>query len=247
MSHSEPYTLLGYDPSTTDWDFLVPALMSDESITGSSDNPTVLQPPIIGFLALVRTFGCMQGLLSEQGLHSAFRPSLNLLSRTRLHDTFTALSCVLADVVPQLSFSAIMSAERDNDEANSNTRREHHFDIMRSNIHITKLYLQSWVLDRYLSQPSFAEHNQQDLQAYRQEITMQALQVLRFCSQNTLESHGESMVIKIRGIATNLLVQERSQYDDEVGNGEKDANEYVMASFLEILTSLDYAHRLNVA
>lgn len=93
------------------------------------------------------------------------------------------------------------------------------------------------------------------MRSYRQEITKQALQVLTFCSQSTLESHGESMVIKIREIAATLLEQAQEQVatlpigSDEIwtqrGDGIEetmDGQNFIMASFLQILANLDYAN-----
>lgn len=78
--------------------------------------------------------------------------------------------------------------------------------------------------------------------------------MLNFCSRTTLENHGESMVIKIREIATSLLEEGVDEHmeDREQGlerQGEKGieertgSQEHLMESFLGILVSLDYANR----
>lgn len=87
--------------------------------------------------------------------------------------------------------------------ADETLEKFHQFEIMKANIHITKLYLQSWILDRYLlamNQSTGSKMGSEELRyrelwkSWQEDIARQALQVLTFCSQSTLESHGGSMV-----------------------------------------------------
>jgi len=267
ISHPEPYTLLGETPSLTDWDFLLPLSISDDELgsTSRSSGGATATPSIAGFVTLVKVFHCLRGLLSVYVTNPFLQTrsqtqQSHFLSPASLLATFNALSTVLDDIPSELN---IIEPQRSLD---LQTRESNHFNIMKSNIYITKLYLQCWILDRYLSilppvtspqSPTSTRSEAQRLRSYRQDITRQALQVLKFCSQNTLESHGESMVIKIREIATSLLEQEQEHrgpqtpadaQDGNLGirNGEDEAaggDDYVMASFLHILAALDYAHR----
>ncbi|KAK0112942.1 hypothetical protein ONS95_014660 [Cadophora gregata] len=270
ISHPEPYTLIGEIPSSADWDFLLPISVSDNELGTASLNAleVTTTPSIAGFVTLVRVFRCLRGLLSVHVTNTFFQPNSqtqqsHFLSPASLLATFTALSSALDDIPPELN---ILEFQRHPDQQ---TRESNHFNIMKSNIYITKLYLQCWILDRYLSilppvtspqSPTSTRSEAQRLRSYRQDITRQALQVLKFSSQNTLESHGESMVIKIREIATSLLEQEqenagsqttvdgqdgdlRSETDESGAGG---GNDCVMASFLHILAALDYAHRQAV-
>lgn len=267
MSHAVPYTLLGESPSSTDWEFLLPVSISDEELSPTSNTyiDRTKTPVIAGFVTLVKVFLCMRDLLSAH-LANPFDPRAahhnQFLSPTSLLSTFSALSSVLDDIPSELN---ILETQTQPDQQ---ARTTNHFNIMKSNIYITKLYLQCWILDRYLSllppivlpqSPSSTLSEAQRLRSYRQDITRQALQVLNFCSQSTLESHGESMVVKIREIATSLLEQEQEQYgirietlseerSDELrskimGEDTASGQDYVMASFLHILAVLDYAHR----
>ncbi|PVH84989.1 hypothetical protein DL98DRAFT_62467 [Cadophora sp. DSE1049] len=269
MSHPEPYTLLGEPPSSTDWDFLLPLSISDHELGSASGSviEATSTPSIAGFVTLVKVFHCLRGLLSVHVANPFLHPNSqtqqgHFLSPASLLATFNALSSILDDIPPELD---ILEPQRQPDQQ---TRESNHFNIMKSNIYITKLYLQCWILDRYLSilppvispqSPTSSRSEAQRLRSYRQDITRQALQVLKFCSQNTLESHGESMVTKIREIATILLEQEQEhsgpqtpidgQNDDVGGKDESEVaggDDYVMASFLHILAALDYAHRQAV-
>ncbi|KAG4442812.1 hypothetical protein IFR05_001693 [Cadophora sp. M221] len=270
MSHRELYTLLGESPTSTDWDFLLPLSISDDELSsGSRSSPNTAPTPVItGFVTLVKVFFCLRGLLTAHVSNPFIQPNPRIqqgqfLSPVSLLSAFSDLSSVLDDIPPELN---ILEFQRQPDQQ---TRESNHFNIMKSNIYITKLYLQCWILDRYLSilppavspqSPTSTRSEAQRLRSYRQDITCQALQVLKFCSQTTLESHGESMVIKIREIATSLLEQEQEHsgpqtpsdgYSDDLGSRKDDdeaasANKYVMASFLHILAALDYAHRQAV-
>lgn len=265
MSHPEPYTLLGEVPTSSDWEFLVPRSVSDENLShpsiilGTSSDRTTT-PIIVGFIQLVKVFLCMRNLLSK---NSTMQPKEELITKSSLLATFSALSAVLDDIPSQLD---ILQLQPYNDQ--QTTTITNHVNIMTSNIYITRLYLQCWILDRYLcllpleapaQSPSSTLSEAQRIREYRQDITRQALRVLKFCSQSTLESHGESMVIKIREIATSLLEQEQQQLGNSIeesfdngcdssepgiGSVESvDGQEHVMASFLHILAALDYAHR----
>lgn len=59
--------------------------------------------------------------------------------------------------------------------------------------------------------------------------------MLNYCSQNKLESHGESIVIKIREIATSLLEQGQEQEQSGavrqecvIGSTSSDGNEEIL-------------------
>lgn len=142
MSHAEPYTLLGESPSSIEWEFLFPLAVSDEIlIEDTSHAPdTMAAPVIVGFVTLVKVFHCVLGLLSAYS-SNPFAPQTSqphqdqFLSPASLLRTFNAVSSVLDDIPPELSIHQTQNPQQ------QSTTATHHFNIMKSNIHITKLYL----------------------------------------------------------------------------------------------------------
>lgn len=149
------------------------------------------------------------------------------------------------------------------------------FDIMRANIHITAIYIQSTILETCLSKidQKKAEQNQlphpaaltpgshsspsKDLPAtpdvstreqlweLREAIARELLDVVRSNSSWTLESNGLSMITKIREIASTLL-ERGGESPGPQSDAEKRSREYI-SQFVEILADLDYAPRAHVA
>lgn len=230
ITHPNPHTPLGQDPLSTDWDSLLPLAIGDENLTSDVD-PAVESleartPMISGFIYLVKVFLCMLGLASSSATHQvtsspAASPSasaISMISRAGplpvlggldfrspqiLFQTMEKLEMVLTDIPDDLNILR---------PADSTMERFHQFEIMKANIHITKLYLQSWILDRYLLAMDQTTNSKMvpeelpgvDMLRYREmwkswqeDIARQALQVLTYCSQSTLESHGGSMVINV--------------------------------------------------
>ena len=85
------------------------------------------------------------------------------------------------------------------------------FEIMKANIHITKLYLQSVILEccsNVSREPTSPQHpghtiTESETSAYsdeqresREYICRQLLSIMNFCPVETLESHGTSIVNK---------------------------------------------------
>lgn len=76
-----------------------------------------------------------------------------------------------------------------------------HFEIMKVNIHITKLYLQSVILERFATnmagESSMATDiilTNEDVWKAREDICRQLLNILESATVETLETHGTSMV-----------------------------------------------------
>jgi hypothetical protein len=76
-----------------------------------------------------------------------------------------------------------------------------HFEIMKVNIHITKLYLQSVILERFatnMAGDSLTATDiiltDEDVWKAREDICRQLLSILESATVETLETHGTSMV-----------------------------------------------------
>lgn len=168
-----PQTGLSYDPNHTDWEFLLPLELSDEELTSTADgrgNPSARdRPPMIsGFVGLIKVFACVVDILgalfpgapqryslssstlaasiflgedaerSSAGLPGA--PLLDHFSRlvARLHGVISGLPDELKPVC------AGRSPPGAGEPAS-------HFAIMRTNIHVTSLYIQAMVLEMCLN------------------------------------------------------------------------------------------------
>ncbi|RDW95118.1 hypothetical protein BP5796_00881 [Coleophoma crateriformis] len=265
LSHRNPHTTLAQDPVLTDWEFLMPLEVEDEHLQpGSMIAPTIPQnaptPVISGFVILIKVFSCLLDLVaaprkvaySRLATQSTF-PNLDtvsspqsgsaasqnlgetMLSEDTLLRTMQSLENVLSDIPEDLKLFSPM---------NTSSTRAQQFEIMKANIHITKLYLQSWILDRCPIPPSGRPGSRSGLSPpeneqwniSREEIARQLLQVINICSQSTLESHGTSMVVKIREIAATLL--DREPPSQAVLDITQPSQHYI-ARFLDILAALD--------
>ncbi|KAJ4303389.1 hypothetical protein N0V90_002282 [Kalmusia sp. IMI 367209] len=149
-----------------------------------------------------------------------------------------------SDVIPSASPSASSCAS---------SSRENQFNIMKANIHITSLYIQSTILEACSNAFTHAQGNiatspsdagsspgytpRTQVWVFRKSIAKELLEVLKFCSSRSLEANGQSVVVKIREIAATLL-----DSDDELESSseqEEDSRQYV-AQFANILADIDH-------
>lgn len=199
-------------------------------------------PLVSGFIALVRVFLCVVDLLSNGFPGSppqAYAMTSGTLHPQLYPSNSTDDACVSAGNAPSKSTTSLSALLRiirklqrtQEDLPNalkiSNVDRQtlasptypnmspemtHQFDIMRANIHITSLYLQSCIIeacsdafanpqanslstspsDEAASSPSSTPRTQ--LWAFRKSLARELLEVLNFCSTRTLEANGSSMV-----------------------------------------------------
>ena len=172
-----PQTGLSYHPSHTDWEFLLPLEVSDEELAFMTDNsgiPTSRQPPMIsGFIALIKVFACVVDILDILFPGTPQRYSLSSISlaaslfcaedaewpvipgpsRNPLLDHFyrlvTRLHGVINGLPDELKPSYTHRPSSGGDYSISGGPSAH-FAIMRTNIHVTSLYIQAMVLEMCL-------------------------------------------------------------------------------------------------
>ncbi|KAH8669750.1 hypothetical protein BGZ60DRAFT_40262 [Tricladium varicosporioides] len=268
LSHITPYTLLGQDPSLTDWEFLIPLELDDDDLVLSKGQsrkgePT-LTPLIAGFIALVKVFLCVLNLITDESKNQLPNspsvsqlgvepvPTLNntglgrqVTNHVNKQSIMSNLSNIINDLPPSLR--DLSPPQHSHNESETTYTRQ--FQIMKANIHITRLYLQSSILESFTSSPAPTSSSSLDpgtpskganqLWQSREDICRQLLEVLNYCPLQTLESNGSSMIVKIREIAATLLDNEDDDgvYISEVAERSK---RYVQ-SFVEILAELDIA------
>lgn len=224
-----------------DWDFMLPIDMSDNDLAsgGRFQADTVVddsrRPIVSGFIALINTFLCIfdtpfQDLRGHGSAQSASLSSRSLFpglktpaeydvllgQRKRLLDTITKLQKVLEELPDELKMPS-----RHSSPASRNATRDEspvyasQYAIMRVNIHVTSLYLQSTLLDiclgmsaestesasatvavcpgspRYPRALEASDHR--ELWHLRETITTELLHVLESSTIKTLEANGLSM------------------------------------------------------
>lgn len=130
---------------------------------------------------------------------------------------------------------------------------DNQFNIMKVNIHIPNLYIQSTILeacsstfmqsdDQLAASPSEAGSSpdaasRTQIWVYRKSIAKELLDVLNFCSSRSLEANGQSVILKIREIAATLLNNDDASEDSS--EQEQESRRYV-ARFASILASMDH-------
>lgn len=207
----------------------MPLEVEDEYLQlGSLLNPIIPQntstPVISGFVILIKVFSCLLDLVAsprkvaysrhatkptcpeldiapspQSGSATSTNLGGTILSEDILLRTMWDLENVLSELPEDLKLFSPM---------NTSSARAQQFEIMKANIHITKLYLQSWILDRCPtpspdqpgSRSGLSPQENEQWIISREEIARQLLQVINICSQSTLESHGSSMVFQLRAI-----------------------------------------------
>jgi hypothetical protein len=205
----------------------------------STDGPL---PLISGFVALIKVFLCVVDVLSHgfpgsppqayamtsggprpliypenplDGTHPPERsaPSKSSISLSALLSIIRNLQTTLEELPNELKISSLdTELQSPNQYSYMSPKVTHQFDIMRANIHITSLYIQSTILeacstafanpqanafdtspgDETRSSPSSVSRTQ--LWLFRKSIARELLEVLNFCSTRTLEANGSSIV-----------------------------------------------------
>lgn len=230
-----PHTGLSFDPLRTDWQFMFPQELDDDDIL----NPVALVtgtrvysglPLISGFVALIRVYLCIVDLLSY-GLPGLYPPAHATSFSSIRAPLYPGQSPGSTMADPTLSLNTLlrivkkvqMALEQLPAELSISTPpqspvmrspdielRENQFNIMKANIHITSLYIQSTILEscssaftksngdlagsplEYGSSPAAPPQTQ--IWVYRKSIAEELLEVLNFCSSTSLEANGQSVV-----------------------------------------------------
>ncbi|KAF2644815.1 hypothetical protein P280DRAFT_443859 [Massarina eburnea CBS 473.64] len=245
-------------------------------------------PVISGFVALVKVFLCVVDLLSDgfpgsppqayamtlgtlrtqtcpnnpvDGILNTpgIAPTKSTISLSALLRIIRKLQTTLEELPPVLRISSLDPQLQSNHTHPSMTSElTNQFDIMRANIHITSLYIQSSILEACSNaftnpqsdscsvspgaEPSSPGHTPRtQLWVFRKSIARELLEVLRFCSSRTLEANGSSMIVKIREIAATLL-----DSDLEVKSDREEQSRQYVAQFADILANLDYMGQATI-
>ncbi|KAE9370012.1 hypothetical protein N431DRAFT_468098 [Stipitochalara longipes BDJ] len=277
LTHISLCAQLGQDPILYDWEFLLPAEVSDEELEQRIQSSPATAPItgtrislISGFIALIKVFLCVGQLISNSAPLSFAHPNpswtTNILDQLRLNPPYIphgpAKECLdidslrqmlrnLANVLNDLPQELQITANRPPDLSTNCIQ----YNIMKANIHVTRLFFQSTILERcstvfydssgleenleiiFLSQEQIAKI---ELWKARDMIATELLDVLNHCTRDSLEANGASVVIKIRSIASTLLGR-----DDEriIGSDIAQRAEHYLQNFIEVLSVLDYSHR----
>lgn len=270
-----PHVGVSYLPHSADWDYITPLALDDDqlddSTTGSADKGqlgTERQTPCIaGFVALIQVFLCCVEFYShglpgsiaqsynsatvpqDSGLRRATSPEASSPGLGRhhqrldmVHRMFRTLNRVIEALPKELG---LPTATSDDGPPKMDGRSASQFGIMRANIHITSLYLQSNILETFQSslRADASQSDDEDTRVssqifrFRQSIARELLNIIEYCPLETLEPNGASMVIKIREIASSLLEHDNAE------DGGGDLNGADVKRFIDILTGLDWGAR----
>ncbi|KIV98806.1 uncharacterized protein PV09_09456 [Verruconis gallopava] len=275
ISSIVPHTGLSYLPRSTDWDFIIPRALHDDELTDhdelADEQSRRLRlsalPPIVGFVALIKVFRCCADLFSfgvPGSINQAYSMASGPFDRQLFpsspdsgqvaHSPSKGLAAIfqvfqrLSEILNSLPDELKLPSHKENVSQTFSDIPDQ-FEIMRANIHITSLYLQSTILETFASTNSSAN---QSLQAdvsdeasrvrtkiwrFRESIAQELLQVLESCTPWTLEANGASMIIKVREIASTLLD------DEDLIENEADSTREYITKFVEILSNLDFGAR----
>jgi len=182
-------------------------------------------PVISGFVSLVKVFLCVLGIITQRPSNrpQISPPPLAFDERSFLSERFASSPPALRsggfeehhithDVFQEMMdnlnrvVNDIPGVLRDLTPGNPSSLSSRPFDIMKANIHITKLYLQSVILERcstLFQEPtspgvsvSGYEYisSSDELWRSREDICRQLLSILNIYPVETLEFHGTSMV-----------------------------------------------------
>lgn len=282
MSFIIPHTGLSHDPQHTDWEFLLPLDVSDEELLSEAPRSSGTTPLISGFVALIKVFLCIVDLLDKSfpgppsyfGLspgalaarllpvHSSdkekLQPHPDMPHLDSLFQMMTRLDATLGDLPQPLSLPRRDRPSPPGLPIEELSQIDTQFGIMRANIHITGIYLQSMILEmclnelqnktRSISSPSSPYENTINAQLWhmKESVARELLDILSLSSAPVLESNGLSMIKKIREIAATFLVQGASPGClDGLSDMERRSREY-LGRFVEILADLDYMHKTPV-
>lgn len=243
--------------------------VSDEDLEHQTvRSPTISRssvPVIAGFIALIKVFLCIGQLISNSTSLSFHHPNpswtTNIIDQLRLNPPYIphgpAKECLDIDSLRQMlrNLANVLSdLPSELQIANKDWSTNVHFNIMQANVHVTRLFFQSTILERcstvfydslslddnpeniFLSQEQVAKI---ELWKARDLIATELLEVLNHCTRESLEANGPSVVVKIRSIASTLLGR-----DDEriIGSDIAQRAENYLQNFIEVLSVLDYSH-----
>ncbi|KAH8900773.1 hypothetical protein GQ53DRAFT_130763 [Thozetella sp. PMI_491] len=268
------------------------SLKDDGNGSGNSANDGRIL--MIGFVGLIKIFVCLWDLVSGEGTNPILGPypfrhvmppshqqpfptdkvmveddktsnRAAMSSLTIVLQVMRRMNQTIIDLPPELQFPA---QERQHIASPS----DHQFDIMRTTLHITSIYLQSTVLEICLSSqaprlskeigsPSYSQPANQypadaanrstqalftapDMLKLRETIAEELLRILRYTSVYTLERNGLSLMHQIRKVAATLLDREDGR---EILSDMGERSRLYLRQFAEILANLDHSFSLTVS
>lgn len=279
---------------TMDAQGLPHTLQSSLSSVGKGDKRPI--PIILGFISLIRVFLLASKVLKPvfigtsseydltsgdsvlpesrkknvQGVSSSQQTKLDALSWIMKELQMWAQDLPEELKIPsKTSLENIMEKEDCASYEGKSHSRSFQFQIMRANIHVARLHIQSTILEMCLSSfqisskstsshyPSVSQDSRTAVNTavsntidpsvhtmmweLRVNLAKDLLHVVKSFSTATLEANGNSMIIKIRQVAGTLTESESWDNSDEKLVWMKEQNKHYVAQFVEILTSLDQA------
>lgn len=171
------------------------------------------------------TSGSLRSMVySQNPIEHRYQSSLTIHASTvslrSLLRIIKRLQSVLDELPDQLKISTLDPQYRSpNATLVGNDIVSYQFDIMRANIHITSLYIQSTILESCSSaftrssvdvlagspedesDISPGQPPRTQLWTFRESIARELLEVLNFCSTKALEANGSSMVSHLRTVS----------------------------------------------
>ncbi|KAL1305440.1 hypothetical protein AAFC00_002322 [Neodothiora populina] len=250
---------------TVDAELLMPLDVDDEFIFPHEvpAQPPGRTPLVAGFNALTLINNCLVSIIKD--------PALPLLSCTDANSSHrTALGqCACGRLIQKASISSLVQARLQktrhvldhlppelrlwpsHDQPNaalavSDPILYAQYESMKANIHVTHLWVQSLLLERFISTTPISQGSDgsdghvdmSQIWEMREDICRQLLRLLSNISQANLEPNGYILILKTRQVAASLL----DRQPEEGENVSRRVTAYIQ-SFADILARLDHAYQ----
>ena len=163
LTHISLCAQLAQDPILYDWEKILPLEISDEELEQQTESSKRISgnnvPVIAGFVALIKVFLCVGQLISNSTSLSShhLNPSwtTNIIDQLRLNPPYIphgpAKECLDLESLRQMlrNLASVLSdLPQELQIANNDLPTNIHFNIMQANIHVTRLFFQSTILER---------------------------------------------------------------------------------------------------
>ncbi|KAI8649547.1 Zn(2)-C6 fungal-type domain-containing protein [Fusarium keratoplasticum] len=257
-----PYGL-HFCPRQTDWEFLLPKELSDEQLCGESAHSAGGTPLISGYVALVKLYLSVLDHLDE------FFPSTSaphilsheILSAFPMLDSLLQVIQRLNTVVDQLPEPLSLplgggEARHSDDHPTAVFQQNHPFHSMSANLYMTAIYLQSVMLevclDRWQNRSRelaregegyyvpIDEAVSAHLWSIKASIGEMLVGVLTCLSGADLESNGQSMIVKLRQVASTFLYPDGNPKDPNFNFINSFVGRQCLDKALSVLIEIDY-------
>ncbi|KAI5208161.1 hypothetical protein E4T39_01462 [Aureobasidium subglaciale] len=238
---------------TADAEHLIPLELDDEYITASElhQQPTDTVSMVTGFNALIRVSDCLVPIfkdltlpvLSHHDGNAHIRDQLGRCDCGRHARPASMSSSILARLVKSSHVLDDLPAQL-SAWSGTGTITDPQFETMTANIHVTHVWVQNLLLERFLAtqnaDPSVKDDSctQTLVWEMRETICRQLMHILNNISESNLKPNGYVLIGKVRSVASGLLDCCPEGDDTTV---EK-ARTYLQ-DFADILAHLDESYR----